>query len=318
MENNEVKIIFIGTPEFGAIVLEELIKGGYPPVLVVTSPDKKVGRKQVIIPPPVKIVAEKYNIPIEQPVKVKDIVSKIKNMNPELIIVAAFGQIFPKEILEIPKYGCLNVHPSLLPKYRGPSPAQFTILDGEKESGVTIMLIDDKIDHGPIVSQRKMEVEEKETAQGLHDKLALLGARLLIEIIPKWIKKEITPEDQDETKTTFTKILRREDGKIDWQKPAETLEREIRAYFPWPGSYALWQDRGQTIKIKIIKSRTLKSPDEKHYPIGQVLIVPQNEIGVQCGKDFLVVEKLQMEGKKEMTAEDFLRGHPNFTGSILK
>ncbi|MDD2696611.1 MAG: methionyl-tRNA formyltransferase [Candidatus Pacebacteria bacterium] len=318
MEHNKVKIIFIGTPEFGAIVLEELIKGGYPPVLVVTSPDKKVGRKQVVTPPPVKIVAEKNKIPVEQPEKIKDIITKIKNINPDLIIVAAFGQIFPKEILEIPKYGCLNVHPSLLPKYRGPSPTQFTILNGEKKSGVTIMLIDDKIDHGPIVSQKEMEIEEKETAQGLHDKLALLGAKLLSEIIPQWIKKEITAKNQDETRATFTKILKREDGKIDWRKPAEVLEREIRAYFSWPGNYAFWEDRGKTIKIKIIKSRVLKSPEKERYPIGQALIVPQNEIGVQCGKDFLVIEKLQMEGKNEMAAEDFLRGHPNFTGSILK
>jgi len=332
-----MKIIFIGTPEFGAIILEELIKGGYPPVLVISSPDKPVGRKQILTPPPVKVVARKYGIPVEQPERIESRVPrqrseakedskavlahlkfKIKNLKPDLGILAAYGQIIPKDILDIPKFGFLNVHPSLLPKYRGPSPIQFTILNGEKKSGVTIILMNEKIDHGPIISQKSLEIKEQETAETLHDKLAQLGAYLLLETIPKWVKGLIKPKEQDDAQATFTKILFREDGKIDWKKPVELLEREIRAFYPWPGSYIIWENKGKLIKIKILKARTFKSPDKIKYPIGKILVVPQNEIGVQCKKDFLVIEKLQPEGKKEMIAEDFIRGHLNFVGIILK
>lgn len=312
------KIIFIGTPEFGAIILEELIKGGYPPVLVISSPDKPVGRKQILTPPPVKVVTRKYGIPFEQPEIIKNLKLKIKNLKPDLVILAAYGQIIPKDILDIPKFGFLNVHPSLLPKYRGSSPIQFTVLNGEKKSGVTIILMDEKIDHGPIISQKSLEIKEQETSETLHDKLAQLGARLLLETIPKWVKGLIKPEEQDDVQATFTRILLKEDGKIDWKKPVELLEREIRAFHPWPGSYIIWENKDKLIKIKILKARTFKSPDKIKYPIGKVLVVPQNEIGVQCKKDFLVIEKLQPEGKKEMGAEDFIRGHSNFAGTILK
>jgi len=334
MENSQItmnreqgtKIIFIGTPEYGAIVLEGLIKGGYRPVLAVTAPDKPKGRKQILTPPVVKVVAKKHNIPVEQPEIIKNLKLKIKNLKPDLGILAAYGQIIPKDILDIPKFGFLNVHPSLLPKYRGPSPIQFTILNGEKKSGVTIILMDEKIDHGPIISQKSLEIKEQETAETLHNKLAQLGAYLLLETIPKWVKGLIKPEEQNDVQATFTKILFKEDGKIDWKKPVKVLEREIRAFYPWPGSYIIWESKedksssfkGKLIKIKILKARTFKSPDKIKYPIGKVLVVPQNEIGVQCKKDFLVIEKLQPEGKKEMRAEDFLRGHLNFIGTILK
>jgi methionyl-tRNA formyltransferase len=320
MENNKMKIIFIGTPEYGAIVLEDLIKGGYRPVLAVTAPDKPKGRKQILTSPVVKVVAKKHNIPVVQPEIIKNLKFKIKNLKPDLGILAAYGQIIPKDILDIPKFGFLNVHPSLLPKYRGPSPIQFTILNGEKKSGVTIILMNEKIDHGPIISQKSLEIKEQETAETLHDKLAQLGAYLLLETIPKWVKGLIKPKEQDDAQASFTKILFREDGKIDWKKPVELLEREIRAFYPWPGSYIIWENRGKLIKIKILKARAFKSPDffKVKYPIGKVLVVPQNEIGVQCKKDFLVIEKLQPEGKKEMTAEDFIRGHLNFIGTILK
>jgi len=320
MENSKIKIIFIGTPAYGAIVLEELIKGGQPPVLVVTAPDKPVGRRQILTPSPVKVVARKYGIPVEQPERIESRVprQKIKNLNPDLGILAGYGQIIPKDILAIPRFGFLNVHPSLLPKYRGPSPVQFTILNGEKESGVTIILMDEKIDHGPIISQKSLTIKEQETSQTLHHKLAQLGACLLLETIPLWVKGLIKPEKQNDAQATFTKILFKKDGKIDWQKSAEVLERAVRAFYPWPGSYIIWPNKSKSIKIKILKARTFKSPDKIKYPIGKVLVVPQNEIGVQCKKDFLVIEKLQPAGKKEMAAEDFLRGYSNFIGVILK
>jgi len=314
-----MKIIFIGTPEFGAIVLEELIKDGYPPILVISSPDKPVGRKHNITPPPVKVLAEKHGIEIIQPEQIQSSKSKIQNLEPDLIVVAAYGQIIPKKILDIPKRGSLNIHPSLLPKYRGSSPIQFTILNGEKKSGVTIILMDEKIDHGKIISNFQFQISnEKITYPELLKELAKLGAKLLLETIPKWVRGEIKPKPQNEAKAIYTKILTKEDGKIDWQKSAKVLEREIRAFYPWPGSYTIWANRGKLIKIKILKSRVFKSPDKIKYPIGKVLVVPQNEIGAQCGKDFLVIEKLQREGGKEMASEDFPKGHPDFIGTILK
>jgi len=314
----------MGTPEFGAIILEGLIEKGFKPVLVISSPDKPVGRKQTITPPPTKISAQKHNIPVEQPKKIQDFRLKIENLKPDLIVVAAYNQIIPKEILDIPKYGCLNIHPSLLPKYRGPSPIQTAILNGDKKTGVTIILMDEKVDRGPILSQKTLVIGEKETSQTLLIKLADLGARLLMETIPKWTKKMIKPLPQDESRATYSRILHKNDGQINWKRTAERLEREIRAYFLWPGSYTFWKKLGQPIKIDILKARILESTETVSYPVGKTLVVPQNEIGVQCGVglmgrtgNFLVIEKMKMEGKKEMSSEDFLRGYPDFIGVIL-
>ena len=340
------KIIFIGTPDFSAIILKTLCESEYKPILVVTASDKPVGRKQIITPPPVKVLAEKYGIEICQPEKIEKRASsyrsedgeegkvlfdycklKIENCKPDLIIVAAYGQILPKEILEIPKNGCFNIHPSLLPKYRGSTPIQAAILNGDKKTGVTIILMDEKMDHGPIVNQRALEIEENETATALHDKLAEFGASLLLETIPKWQKGILKTHPQDETKVTYTKILTREDGRINWKKTAKELEKEVRAYTLWPESFTFWERKGGRIfRIKILKTRVLKSTGGINYPIGKTLVVPQNEIGVQCGGGllpgrgggFLVIERLKMEGGGEMGSEEFLRGHPEFIGTILK
>ena len=311
-----MKIVFIGTPEFGAIVLEKLIGGGYAPVLVITSPDKKAGRKQIITPPPAKNVAKKNNIAILQPEKIKDTISQIQSINPDLIIVAASSYIIPKEILDIPKHGSLNVHPSLLPRWRGPSPVQFTILNGDKKTGVTVMKITGKVDAGPIISQKEINLDGKEIYTQLHDELGELGGKLLIETIPKWIKGEIKPEEQDEKAATYSKILKKEDGRINWHNAAEEIERQIRAFDSWPGSFTLWQRDNKLIKIEIIKARVYNIDSEK-YPIGKTLVAPQNHLCIQTGKEFLVVEKLQMEGKKEINSEDFIRGFPDFIGTIL-
>lgn len=304
----------MGTPEFGAIILERLIKNGYQPVLAITASDKPVGRKQIITPPPVKLLAKQHKINIIQPEQILNSKLEIKNLKPDLIVVAAYRQILPKEILEIPKYGCLNVHPSLLPKYRGPSPVQHAILNGDGKTGVTIMLMDEKMDHGSILAQRTLEIEKKETGETLHDKLANQGANLLMETIPKWIRKEIKAKTQNDSKATYTRIIKKENGKINWQKPAEDIERQIRAFNPWPGSYTFWEKN----QIKILKARIFKFKDTPPYPIGKTLVVPQNELAVQCKKDFLAIERLQMEGKKPMGSEEFLRGHSDFIGTILK
>lgn len=313
------KIIFIGTPEFGAIILEKLVKSSQKPFLVITEPDKPVGRKQVITPPPVKQLAEKYNIAVVQPEKIENCRQDIENLKPDLGIVAAYGQILPKNILNIAKYGFINVHPSLLPHWRGSSPIQYAILKDDQKTGVTIMRMSEKLDAGPILAQKEIEIGPMETFLSLRDRLAELGAGLLIETLPKLLAGKMPPQPQDETKATYTKILKREDGKIDWRKPAESIDRQVRAFSVWPNSYALWPKNSKETKIKILKSRVLISPDHVRYPIGKVLVVPQNEIGVQCGDgNFLVIEKLQLEGKKETLAEDFLRGNSDFIGAILE
>jgi len=313
-----LKIIFMGTPKFGAIILEKLADSRYKPILVVTETDKPVGRKKVLTPPPVKVVAEKYEIPVLQPEKIRNSESEIRNLKPDLIIVAAYGKILPEEILEIPKYGCLNVHPSLLPRWRGPSPVQFAILNGDTDSGVTIMKIAEKVDAGPVLIQRKLKLEGNETYDVLHDKLGKMGGDLLIEIIPEWITGKIDPQLQDESRTTYTRILKKEDGKIDWEKSAEEIERQIRAFNLWPGIFTFWEKSGKLIRIKILKARVLNRANSKTYPIGKTLVAGQNELCVQTGKGFLIIERLQLEGKKETDSEDLLRGYSDFIGTILK
>jgi len=313
-----LKIIFMGTPKFGAIILEKLADSRYKPILVVTETDKPVGRKKVLTPPPVKVVAEKYEIPVLQPEKIRNSESEIRNLELDLIIVAAYGKILPEEILEIPKYGCLNVHPSLLPRWRGPSPVQFAILNGDTDSGVTIMKIAEKVDAGPVLIQRKLKLEGNETYDVLYDKLGKMGGDLLIEIIPEWITGKIDPQLQDESRTTYTRILKKEDGKIDWEKSAEEIERQIRAFNLWPGIFTFWEKSGKLIRIKILKARVLNRANSKTYPIGKTLVAGQNELCVQTGKGFLIIERLQLEGKKETDSEDLLRGYSDFIGTILK
>jgi len=280
------KIVFIGTPDFAATILEATVRYSlFVVYCVVTAPDKPVGRKQILTPPPVKISAQKYNIPVLQPEILANSKSQITNYKPDLIIVAAYGQVLPKEILEIPKYGCLNVHPSLLPKYRGPSPIQTTILNGDKETGVTIILMDKKIDHGPIISNSKFKIQNsKFTYEELLKKLANLGAKLLIETIPKWINGEIKPKTQAESKATYTKILKKEDGKIDWKKSAEEIERQVRAFYPWPGSFTFIKKNNKVIRVKILEAEVSKSNQ-------------------------LIIKKVQPEGKKPMGFEEFKRGY---------
>ena len=270
----------MGTPEFGAIILEKLCLTNLKPVLVITAPDKPVGRKQILTPSAVKIVAQRHNI------KVGHRMSNFLKIRPNLIIVAAYGQILPKKILKIPKYGCLNVHPSLLPKYRGASPIQYAILNGDKKTGVTIMLMDEKMDHGPILNQQKRKINSKITYEELLKELANLGAKLLIGTIPKWIQGKIKPKPQDHSKATYTKILKKEDGKIDWTKKPEEIERQIRAFNPWPGTYTIYNKK----RLKILKTEILKGR--------------------------LIIKEVQLEGKRQMNFKDFLNGHPDFLNTI--
>jgi len=305
-----MNIVFLATPEFGAIILNKLAQTEYKPVLVVTPPDKLAGRKQALTPPPAKLIAKEYNIPVLQPAKVKECKTEIENAHPDLLIVAAYGNLVPNDVLEIAQFGSLALHPSLLPQYRGPSPIQTAILEGEKETGVTIFVMDEQIDHGKIVSSIRYQVSGKETYESLSRELAQLGAKLLIETIPKWIAGEITPQLQDETKASHTAMIKKEDGKIDWHKSAAQIERQIRAFSLWPGSFTFWKK----LQLKIVTARTAHLQTE---PVGKIFLSPNNELAVQCGNDALIVEELQLEGKNPTKADAFLRGHPDFLNAVV-
>ncbi len=311
----KIKIVFMGTPEFGAVILKKLCRSEYKPVLAITAQDKPVGRKLILTPPPVKITAQKYGIPVRQPEKISSLKSEISDLKPDLIIVASFGRILPKEILELPKYGCLNLHPSLLPQYRGATPIQSAILDGCEKTGVSVILMDEKMDHGPIIAQKTLAMEKKETAASLFDKLAGLSANLILETIPKWLGNEIKARQQDESRATFTRILTKEDGRIDWRRPAEEIERKIRAFNLWPGTYCLADNK----IFKILEADVLIQTENGPFgPIGKTYLASNDKIAVLTGKDFLIIEKLQLAGKKETTAADFLKGHLDFVGTIFE
>ena len=317
---SDIKSIFIGTPEFGAIVLDGVVNAGLKPALAITSQDKPVGRKQILTPPPVKIIAEKHGIPILQIEKMQDAKDKIQDISPDIILVAAFGKILPKEILEISKHGALNVHPSLLPRWRGASPIQHTILSGDTEAGVTIILMDEEIDHGPILATKKYEGELSEIFyKDLEKELAELGAKLIIETAPKWVMGEIKPEPQEEDLATYTNVLRKEDGRIIWKNWAKEIERQTRAFSSWPGTYCIWPENNDVRQIKILKACVLTQKDHGPFGVlGKTFMATNEQIAVQCGKDFLIIEELQLEGKKPMKVRDFLNGHPDFVGKILE
>jgi methionyl-tRNA formyltransferase len=280
-EQNKIKIVFLGTPEFSVKPLEALVNAGYQIIGVITAPDKPVGRKMVLTPPPVKISAQKHNIPVYQPENKTELLEMMKKIRPDLAVVAAFGMIFTKEILEIPKHGFLNIHASLLPRWRGASPIQSAILAGDEEIGITIMLINEKMDEGPILAKSEIRSTKSETYKELEEKLADLGEKLLIETIPKWIDGEIKPQPQDNSKATYCKKITKDDGLVDLNAESpEIIERKIRAFFPWPGAYITINNKRLIITQADIENGTLK------------------------------IRRVKPEGKNEMNFADYLRGNP--------
>jgi len=279
MKRKKQKIIFIGTSLFAIATLEKLIENNYEILTVITAPDKPVGRKQEVIPSPVKEIALKYNLSILQPEKIGKIEKEISQLEPDLMIIASYGQIIPQDILDIPRKGTLNLHPSLLPKYRGPSPIQTSILNGDEKTGTTIMLVDEKMDHGSIIAQEETIIDHDDTYESLENKLSEQSANLLIQILPRYFKNKIRPKIQDENNATYTKILTREDGKIDLEKNIQETERKVRAFYPWPGT---WTEINSQ-RIKILK--------------------------VKIKDGLLFLELVQPSGKEPMTGEEFFRGH---------
>lgn len=294
----------MGTPEFSLPGLKTLMdEKNFKIVGVFTQTDKPVGREQKLTPPPVKRLALENGLAVFQPEKIKDELEHIKNLQPDLIVVIAYGKIIPQSILDIPTYGCINVHASLLPKYRGAACLNAPLLNGDPETGVTIMKMEAGLDTGPILRQATMKLEGKETLEDVHDKLSILGAEILIPTLNDFMAGKIEPQIQDETKASYIKTLKKEDGKIDWKKSAEEIERMVRAYNPWPGAYGL--DNGKIVKIISVDSNILKSNNHK---IGEIFL-DNGRLAIQCGQDALVILKLQTAGKKIMASEEFWRGN---------
>ncbi|WP_433749610.1 methionyl-tRNA formyltransferase [Falsibacillus pallidus] len=299
------KIVFMGTPDFSVPVLQQILEDGYEVLAVVTQPDRPVGRKKVMTPPPVKVEALKHGLPVIQPEKLKNPteMEKIIELNPDLIVTAAFGQILPNEILETPKYGCINVHASLLPELRGGAPIHYSILQGKEKTGITIMYMAEKLDAGDILTQVEVAIEEDDNVGTLHDKLSEAGAKLLSETLPSLINGELTPQEQDHTKATFAPNIKREQEKIDWTKAGEEIYNHIRGLNPWPVAYTMLD--GEVVKVWNSKKKTVKSDASP----GEIIAIEDDGIVVQTGSSTAIkVTELQPSGKKKMTAESYLRG----------
>lgn len=308
-----MRIVFMGTPDFAVPVLESLCDAGHEVAAVVTQPDKPRGRGKEMQYTPVKKTALERNIKVYQPQKVKDeeFVQILKEINPDVIVVVAFGQILPPVILDMPKYGCINVHASLLPKYRGAAPIQWVIIDGEKETGITTMKMDKGLDTGDMLLKTVVPIDEKETGGSLHDKLAGMGGTLIVETLKGIEEGNIIPEKQDGTKSNYAKMLDKKLGKIDFSKPAEEIERLIRGLNPWPSAYTSLN--GKTLKIWDADVRNEKTD----MPYGMITEVTNDEISVSTGDGLLIIRELQLEGKKRMDTESFLRGYKVEKGEKL-
>ena len=302
-----MKIVFMGTPDFAAGCLKALYEAGHEITAVVTQPDRPKGRKKEPVPSAVKVLALEHQTPVLQPEKIRDPkeIERLSAYEAQLFVVAAFGQILPQQILKMPPLGCINVHASLLPKYRGAAPIQQAILDGEKETGVTIMQMAQGLDTGDILTQRRIAIAEDETGGSLFDRLMEVGAELLVETLPLLEKGEITPSPQDESRASYVKMLRKEDGRMDFSLPAEVLERRIRGLSPWPGAFCLYENK----KMRILKAEVVNAKKEHSADIGQVLAVDGDGIEIACRRGSLRVLMLQPEGKKPMSSHDFLLGH---------
>ncbi len=303
-----MKIVFMGTPAFAVPVLQRLIKS-YQVVAVVTQPDRPVGRKRVLTAPPVKVEAKKHGLPVIQPERVREPaeLEKVLAYEPDVIVTAAFGQILPTALLEAPKYGCINVHASLLPKYRGGAPIHQAIIDGEAKTGVTIMYMVEKLDAGNILSQVEVAIEECDHVGTLHDKLSQAGADLLMETLPNIEAGTIQQQRQDETKVTFAKNITREMERIDWSRDGEQLYNQVRGLHPWPVAYT--ELEGQTTKIWWAEKR---KASESAAP-GTVIALETDGFVVATGNETaLKIVELQPAGKKRMSAEQFLRGAGSF------
>lgn len=312
----EKSIIFMGTPEFAVPVLSQLVRSSYHVAAVYTRPDKEAGRGRQLGSSPVKKLALQQGIPIIQPrtLKSAEVVKELASLGPDLVAVAAFGYILPGELLSVPKSGCLNVHPSLLPRHRGASPIADTILSGDAVTGVSIILMDEGVDSGPILAQRKVNISPGDTTGSLTAKLGVEGAELLLEVLPKWFAGTLEPRAQDEGEATYSRLITSGDGELEWQLAAVELWRRVRAFNPWPSCYTWWKGR----RLKIHGATPLG--DGTGGPAGKVVALVKSSpssVGVITGQGILGLRRVQLEGKREISIDEFVRGQKDFVGSVL-
>ena len=314
-----MRVIFMGTPEFAVPCLEHLILNQYQVAAVYTQPDKPVGRGRSLASPPVKRVALTWKLPVVQPVSLgkAEAVEQLASYYPDIIVVAAFGQILPQAVLDIAKYGCINIHPSLLPRFRGASPVAAAILAGDDFTGVTTMLMDSGLDTGSMLTKAQISISAFDTTGSLTAKLSQVAARVLQEVLNYWLRGEINPRPQNEAEAIYSSPITKEEGEIDWHLPAVDIWRQVRAFHPWPRCYTRWQGK----QLKIIEAVPLLQ--ERTLHAGQVVVLtPTSEesgaaFGVGTGDGLLGVLKVQLEGKRAISATEFLRGQRQFIGAIL-
>ena len=309
-----MKIIYMGTPDFAVPCLERLIKDGYDVCLAVTQPDKARGRKMILTPPPVKVTAEKNGVEVFQPVTLKsdEAYDKLKSYNPDFIVVAAYGKILPKRILDIPKYACINVHGSLLPKYRGAAPIQRAVIDGMKTSGVTTMLMGEGLDTGDMLLKYETDIGENETAGELFDRLAEASPDLLVKTLEDFALSKITPEKQDESKATYASMLSKDEALIDWNEPSDIIHNKIRGMSPWPVAFTHYDGK----KLKIYQS---EKTDKSTSALPGTVSADKNSIYVSCSDGKLLkILSLQAEGAKRLDAKQFSAGHRDLNGCVLE
>lgn len=308
-----MKIVYMGTPDFAVGPLESIIEAGHEVILVVTQPDREKGRGKEVVFSPVKECAVAHNIPVFQPEKIKkaEEVEFLKQYEADVFVVAAFGQILSKEILDMPRLGCVNIHASLLPKYRGAAPIQWAVIDGEEKTGVTIMRMDEGLDTGDILLQEEIILDAKETGESLFDRLAVLGSDTIVKALELMEKGELTPVPQDHDKSTYAKMLNKKMGVIDFNNSAVVIERLVRGLNSWPSAYTYIN--GKTLKIweaEVIA-------DALEGQNGQVVKVSKDSFFVKCAEGMLEIMSLQLEGKKRMNAGEFMRGYDIHEGMIL-
>jgi methionyl-tRNA formyltransferase len=304
------RIVFMGSPEFALPSLRGLA-ASYPLVGVVTQPDRPAGRGRELTPPPVKQLAVQLGIPVIQPLRLKEpgAMQQLQDWSPDVIVVAAFGQILRPAVLDLPPLGCVNVHASLLPRWRGAAPVQAAILYGDQQTGITIMRMDPGVDTGPILSQRATPILPGDTGGSLAERLAELGAQLLLETLPAYLKGEIQPQPQDDALATYAAMLSKEDGQLDFSQPAADLARRVRAFHPWPGAFTFWE--GQMLKIH--RAHAVEAPS----PHPGTATVHAGQPALHCAEGLLVLDEVQPAGKRSMPGEVFLRGAKNW-GAPLK
>jgi methionyl-tRNA formyltransferase len=304
-----LRIVFMGSPDFAVPILREL-SSAYSVVGVITQPDRPSGRGRILIPPPVKSLAQELGLPWIQPEKLRspDAMSRLQDWKPDLIVVAAYGQILRPEVLDLPPYGCLNVHASLLPRWRGAAPIQAAILSGDEQTGVTIIRMDTGIDTGPLLSQRAAPIHMEDTAATLSGRLAALGAPLLKDTIPGYLSGAIIPQPQDDSQASYAPMLKKSDGGLDFSLSATYLERKVRAYHPWPGAFFEWQ--GQPLKIH--RASAISTADQDHSPLPGQRLVIAGKPAVAASPGALVLDEVQPPGKKPMSGKAFLLGARNW------